>query len=66
MRECQRCLKPGDNLSFSVPFLANAQETLTRARVTETGELEHLLPAEYHGDPSPRTAASGSIISAGT
>jgi SAM-dependent methyltransferase len=51
LRECQRCLKPGGNLLFSVPFLANARETLTRARVTETGELEHLLPPEYHGDP---------------
>jgi SAM-dependent methyltransferase len=51
LSECQRCLKPGGNLLFSVPFLVNARETLTRARVAENGEIEHLLPAEYHGDP---------------
>lgn len=51
LAECRRCLKPGGSFLFSVPFLAGAAETLTRARISENGEIEHLLPAEYHGDP---------------
>jgi len=51
LRELSRVLRPGGTLLFSVPFLANAQHTLTRARITCEGEIEHLLPPEYHGDP---------------
>jgi len=49
--ECFRCLSPGGNLLFSVPFIPSNAETLVRARVTEGGDIEHLLPPEYHGDP---------------
>jgi SAM-dependent methyltransferase len=51
LSECFRCLKPGGWMMLSVPFLAGAEETLVRARVLETGDVEHILPPEYHGDP---------------
>lgn len=49
--ECLRCLKPGGMLLFTVPFLTDSVEHLQRAVMTEGGEIRHLLPAEYHGDP---------------
>jgi SAM-dependent methyltransferase len=47
--ECFRCLEPGGVLLFSVPF--NSASTVMRARIGEDGNVEHLLPPEYHGDP---------------
>lgn len=49
--EISRVLKPGGTLLFSVPFRTDLENNLVRARVTEDGEIEHLLPPEYHGDP---------------
>jgi SAM-dependent methyltransferase len=46
-----RCLRPEGTLVLSVPFDLAAEETLVRARVGKDGNIEHLLPAEYHGDP---------------
>lgn len=51
LQECLRCLKPGGMLMFTVPFRLDSHAHLERARLTEKGEVEHLLPAEYHGDP---------------
>jgi hypothetical protein len=48
--ECFRCLKPGGNLLFTVPFTGNPN-TLIRAQVNANGTISHLLPPEYHGDP---------------
>lgn len=50
-QECLRCLKPGGMLLFTVPFRPDSRTHLVRARLTGNGEVEHLLPAEYHGDP---------------
>jgi len=50
-RECLRCLKPGGVLVFSVPFQRNSDMTIVRARVLPNGEVENILPPEYHGDP---------------
>ncbi|HEX4386685.1 MAG TPA: class I SAM-dependent methyltransferase, partial [Myxococcales bacterium] len=49
--ELFRVLAPGGLLVFTVPFNLGAQEHLIRARINSKGELEHLLPPEYHGDP---------------
>lgn len=49
--ECRRVLRRGGRLVFSVPFFPGQAETEIRARFTANGTLEHLLPAEYHGDP---------------
>ncbi len=49
--EFLRVLKPGGQLIITVPFLDRTHETLVRARLNEQGEIEHLCPPEYHGDP---------------
>ena len=51
LMECYRCLKPGGILYFSVPFIKTSEKNIIRACVSENGEIEHLLPPEYHGDP---------------
>ncbi len=49
--EFDRILRPGGRLLLSVPFRADAEETLVRARVVEDGSILHLTEPEYHGDP---------------
>lgn len=51
LREFARVLMPGGRLVLTAPFLESAQETLVRARLRDDGSVEHLLPAEIHGDP---------------
>lgn len=48
--EIERVLKPGGKFVFTVP-LGAANETVERAQLDANGELERLLPDEYHGDP---------------
>ncbi len=50
-QECLRCLKPGGTLFFTVPFDHRAANHTIRAKLDETGQIHHLLPPEYHGDP---------------
>lgn len=49
--EFHRVLKPGGRVLLSVPFGLHYEHNLVRARIDAQGNLEHLLPAEYHGDP---------------
>jgi glycosyltransferase involved in cell wall biosynthesis len=51
MRECLRCLKPEGELFFSVPFNHQSRQNIVRAEIDADGELNHLLPPEYHGNP---------------
>ena len=51
LAECYRCLKPGGTLFFSVPFELGSKNNIIRATLSESGEVTHLLPPEYHGDP---------------
>jgi 2-polyprenyl-3-methyl-5-hydroxy-6-metoxy-1,4-benzoquinol methylase len=51
LAECCRVLRPGGMLLFTVPFALGTQENLVRAVVKPDGEINHLLPPEYHGDP---------------
>jgi SAM-dependent methyltransferase len=53
-----RVLKPGGVFIFTVP-LTGGEATIERARVTQSGSIEHLLPPEYHGDP---VGQSGRIL----
>ena len=46
-----RCLAPGGTLLATVPFALDRVEHIERARLRPDGSVEHLLPAEYHGDP---------------
>ena len=48
--ECARVLKPGGKFLLSVPFHRGPKH-LTRARIDEAGQIEHLEEPEYHGDP---------------
>lgn len=50
LSEFARVLKPGGVLVATFPFL-DAPETSVRARIDPSGDIEHLLPPEYHGDP---------------
>jgi SAM-dependent methyltransferase len=47
--EVFRVLKPGGMFLFTVPLLST-NSTIERTRRREDGEIEHLLPPEYHGD----------------
>jgi SAM-dependent methyltransferase len=51
LRECARVLKDGGSLLITVPFRRDSAKNVIRAREREDGTIEHLLPAEYHGDP---------------
>lgn len=50
-QEIHRCLKPGGRLFFTVPFSWGDRYDVVRARLDETGTIEHLLQPEYHGNP---------------
>lgn len=51
LAECQRVLRPGGTLLFSVPFYPERETNQVRATVDEAGVLTHHLPPEFHGDP---------------
>ena len=51
LQSCLRCLKTGGSLFFSVPFDLQAEQHHVRAKIDSHGEVHHLLPPEYHGDP---------------
>jgi SAM-dependent methyltransferase len=57
-RECARVLKPGGVMFATFPFFSDMGKSATRARLGPGG-VEHLLPAEYHGDP---TSSSGALV----
>ena len=52
LREFLRVLRPGGSLLLTVPFLEEGADTVVRATVRPSGEVEHLLEPEYHGDPT--------------
>lgn len=49
-KECSRVLRPGGKMMWSVPFIPNSPTNIIRARVDD-GEIVHIQPPEYHGDP---------------
>jgi len=49
-KECVRVLRKGGKMMWSVPFAAGSFENIVRAKV-DNGEIVHILPPEYHGDP---------------
>jgi Methyltransferase domain len=50
LREVMRILKPGGRLIMTIPFHADRERSDRRAQI-ENGQVVHLLPAEYHGNP---------------
>ncbi|NND44218.1 MAG: class I SAM-dependent methyltransferase [Xanthomonadales bacterium] len=50
LKEFFRVLKAGGQLLLTVPFNFGADNRV-RARLDGNGEVEHLMPPQYHGDP---------------
>lgn len=50
LQEFFRVLKPGGLLLWSAPFCC-AEQTEVRATVNESGQIEHHMQPDYHGDP---------------
>lgn len=50
-RESFRVLAPGGVMIFTVPFAARSAQNIERAILNPGGDITHLLPPEYHGDP---------------
>lgn len=57
LREIARTLRPGGAHVFTVPWYY-WQATVVRARRLPGGEIEHVLPADYHGNPIKPNARS--------
>lgn len=50
-REIARTLKPGGAHIFTVPLVRKHHPSVLRARIAPAGEIVHLKPPEYHGNP---------------
>lgn len=50
-RQLRRCLRDGGAALITAPFKETDSHDEIRARMTDTGEIEHLLAPEYHGNP---------------
>lgn len=51
IKEIARTLKPGGVHIASIPLVRKWDSSRIRARLLPTGEMEHILPPEYHGNP---------------
>lgn len=49
--ELRRCLRDGGSVLLTAPFAANDAYDVIRAKLTDTGEIEHLMEPEFHGNP---------------
>lgn len=56
--ECARVLAVGGVMLATIPFHDNQDKTIVRAKLID-GQLEHLLPESYHGNP---VSADGSLV----
>jgi SAM-dependent methyltransferase len=50
-QECFRCLRKNGELLFSIPFNPYQDANILRAYVDDNGNIVHLLPEEWHGEP---------------
>jgi hypothetical protein len=57
--EIARTLKPGGAHIFTVPIVNKQKPSSLRARISDDGEIEHLKPPEYHGNP---ISEEGSLV----
>ena len=58
-QELARTLKPGGAHIFTVPMVHKSTPSLLRARLDDHGEVIHLVPPEYHGNP---VSGEGSLV----
>jgi SAM-dependent methyltransferase len=49
--EIARTLKPGGAHVFTVPIMNKRKPSTVRARISDNGEITHLAPPVYHGNP---------------
>jgi SAM-dependent methyltransferase len=49
--EIYRVLRPGGAHVFTAPKHRGLDQTVQRAKISDSGEIEYLLPEEYHGNP---------------
>lgn len=47
-----RVLRPGGRLVMTAPFTIDKYDTTVRAVMHSSGEIEHILPVELHGNPT--------------
>jgi SAM-dependent methyltransferase len=59
LREIARTLRPGGAHVFTVPLVRKAEPSRIRAERRADGDIGHLLPAEYHGNP---VSPEGSLV----
>jgi Methyltransferase domain len=50
-RELRRCLRDGGAALITAPFKDTRAHDEIRAQLKESGEIEHLMEPEYHGNP---------------
>jgi SAM-dependent methyltransferase len=50
-KEIERTLKPGGAHVFTVPIVNKTDPSRLRAKMGENGQITHLYPALYHGNP---------------
>lgn len=60
IKQIVRVIKPGGVLVSTFPFDPMRLETITKARISNSGEVEHLMEPEYHGNPV--RAGDGSLV----
>jgi SAM-dependent methyltransferase len=58
LSECFRVLKQSGYMLFTIPFYDALDKNIVRARCNN-GEIEHLLPRAYHGNP---LSSEGSLV----
>ncbi|WP_162618615.1 methyltransferase domain-containing protein [Pedobacter yulinensis] len=51
IQELYRVTRKKGAALLSTPFWVDKQKTVTRARISDDGTVNHLLEPEYHGDP---------------
>jgi len=51
LKEVARILRPGGTFAMTVPLHLGSDPNIVRATVTADGQVQHLLPPEYHSDP---------------
>ena len=58
-RDIARTLKPGGAHVFTVPIVNKHKPSRVRAKIGDDGQVQHLLPPVYHGNP---VSSDGALV----
>lgn len=58
-REIARTLRPGGAHVFTVPIVNKHKVSCIRAKIVDDGQVQHLLPPVYHGNP---VSSDGALV----